>query len=89
MDKLIENLNRLKTKGNIIQSFIYACEIFIDSVFTDVYYASVMQKEIIEFTEYMFTLNDDRLTEYSNKICNEFAKKGEYFLLEIYENFNN
>ncbi|SHI27218.1 hypothetical protein [Leeuwenhoekiella palythoae] len=89
LDKLIENLNRLKTKGNIIQSSIYACEIFIDSVFTDVYYASVMQKEIIEFTEYMFTLNDDRLTEYSNKICNEFAKKGEYFLLEIYENFNN
>ncbi|RXG20655.1 hypothetical protein [Leeuwenhoekiella marinoflava] len=89
LDKLIENLNRLKTKGNIIQSSIYACEIFIDSVFTDIYYASVMQQEIIEFTEYMYNINDNTLTEYSNKICNEFAKKGEYFLRELYEKFNN
>jgi hypothetical protein len=88
-DELIKNLNRLKLKSNVVQSSIYACEIFMESIFRDFYYASIMQKEIIEFVEFMYTKENTKLISYSNKICNEFAKNGQYFLRDLYEKYNS
>ncbi len=88
LDELIKNLNRLKIIGNVRQNCIYACEIFIDSFFKDFYYASIMQKEILEFVEFLYLQNDLLLSEKSNKICNEFAKNGQYFLRDLYEKYN-
>ncbi|WNH07678.1 hypothetical protein [Thalassobellus suaedae] len=87
-DELIKNLNRLKLKGDIQQSCIYACEIFIESVLNDFYYASIMQKEIIEFTEFLYEQDTLILKKYSNKICNLFAENGQYFLRDLYEKNN-
>lgn len=88
-DELIKNLNRLKLQGDVVESSIYACDIFMESVFQDFYYASIMQKEIIEFTESMYLIENEKLTNYSNKICNEFAKNGQYFLRNLYEKYNS
>nr|WP_297912560.1 hypothetical protein [uncultured Allomuricauda sp.] len=88
LDELIKNLNRLKLRGDVLQSSIYACELFMESIFQDFYYASIMQKEIIEFTEYMYQQNNKKLYNYSNRICNEFAKNGQYFLRDLYEKYN-
>tara|TARA_R110002126_G_scaffold9840_1_gene44217 strand:+ start:23888 stop:24916 length:1029 start_codon:yes stop_codon:yes gene_type:complete len=87
-DELIKNLNKLKLQSDVVESSIYACNIFMESVFKDFYYASIMQKEIIEFTESMYLLENEKLTNYSNKICNEFAKNGQYFLRNLYEKYN-
>ena len=87
-DELIKNLNRLKLKGDIQQSCIYACEIFIESVFKDYYYASIMQKEIIEFVDFLYLQDTLILKKYANKICNLFAENGQYFLRELYEKNN-
>lgn len=87
-DELIKNLNRLKTKGNIQESSIYACEIFIESVLGDSYYASIMEKEIIEFVDFLYFQKAPILKKYSNKICNQFAEKGQYFLRDLYEKNN-
>ena len=87
-DELIKNLNRLKLIGDVKQSCLYACQIFIESVFGNSYYASIMQKEITEFIEFVFVQKDIQLTNYANKICNEFAKSGQYFLRDLYEKYN-
>ncbi len=88
LDELIKNLNRLKVKGDVHQSCVYACEIFIDCVFDNHYYASIMQIEIIEFIEFLYKQESSTLKEYSNKICNLFAEKGQYFLRDSYEKQN-
>lgn len=88
LDELIKNLNRLKQKGDVQQSCIYACEIFVESVFNDFYYASIMQKEIIEFVEFLYQQQSSILKKHSNKICNQFAENGQYFLRGLYEKYN-
>lgn len=87
-DELIKNLNRLKLTGDVQQSSVYACEIFIESVFNDFYYASIMQKEIIEFVEFFYMQETPILKKHSNKICNKFAENGQYFLRDLYEKYN-
>lgn len=78
----------MKSKGEILQSGIYVCEIFIESMFKDFYYASLIKKEIIGLIDYMYVQSEEKLTTYANKICDEFAKQGQYFLRELYEKYN-
>ncbi|MBD0831524.1 hypothetical protein [Aestuariibaculum sediminum] len=87
-DELIKNLNRLKVQGDTEKSGIYACNIFVEAVFNDYYYASIMQNEIVEFVAYFYQQNSSKLKEYADKICNQFAENGQYFLRELYENHN-
>lgn len=87
-DELVKNLNRLKVKGNAQQSCIYACEIFIESVVNDYYYASIMQNEIIDFVDYLYLQDTVIIKKYANRICNQLAENGQYFLRDLYEKNN-
>ena len=47
-----------------------------------------MQKEIIEFVDFLYLQDTLILKKYANKICNLFAENGQYFLRELYEKNN-
>ena len=47
-----------------------------------------MEEEIIEFVDFLYKQDSQILKKYSNKICNQFTEKGQYFLRDLYEKYN-
>ena len=85
---VLKSLNRYKNKGNKKESLVYASQIFENLILKEAYYASILKEEIIDFVEDLYKDGREELKNRADYICNEFVKKGQYELRELYEKYN-
>jgi hypothetical protein len=82
----IEYLDKLKDKGDKIESAKYVAKIFLKML--KVSTPDFDQKHIKSIVEYLFKINKKETKEDANTICNEYSSRNYEFLKEIWVKYN-
>lgn len=88
VNKLLENLNRLKSNGNEIKIGFYIIDIIKSCVFHDTYFLSTYGDKYFGIFEHLYNLNNVEITNQVNTICNQLAQKNIHKFNELYEKYN-